>query len=218
MATVAEFTVESAGFTLGSIFETRPDATVELERVVPTQSTLVPYFWVRGAGSDDVVAAFAEHPAARSITTVDQVDGEILLRVEWEPDIEGVLRAIVEADVTLLSATGDRSEWQFEIRAVEADAISDFQARCRAFGVPARLTGLHALSPADRGTAYDLTDTQREALCLAYERGYYESPRRTTLGVMAEEVGITGQSLGSRLRRGTRRLIGSTLVPSASAR
>lgn len=212
MATVAEFTIGADQFPLGSIFENRPEVTVELERVVPTRSTMVPYLWVRGAESDDVVAAFGAHPGTERIELIDEVGDAFLLRVEWKPDNDGVLEAITETGVTLLSSIGDSEQWRFEIRAEDAGAISEFQAACRRYGIAAKLTGLHALAPLQGGREYDLTDTQREALVLAYERGYYESPRTVTLEEMAEELGITGQSLGSRLRGGIHRLIGRTLV------
>lgn len=74
-----------------------------------------------------------------------------------------------------------------------------------------KLIALYALSEMETGKQYDLTADQREALQLAYERGYYQSPRHTTLDEIAGELGITGQSLGSRLRRGIHRLLGSTV-------
>ena len=46
---------------------------------------------------------------------------------------------------------------------------------------------------------------------LAYERGYFESPREVTLEELGEELGITQQAVGSRLRNGNRHIIGSTL-------
>jgi predicted DNA binding protein len=63
-----------------------------------------------------------------------------------------------------------------------------------------------------QGEGFELTDTQREALVLAYERGYFDSPRESSLEAVAEELGITQQSLSSRLRRGHRRLIENTLI------
>ena len=217
MATVAEFTIGADQFPLGSIFESRPEVTVELERVVPTRSAMVPYLWVRGAESDDVVAAFGAHPGAARIELIDEVGDDFLLRVEWEPEDAGILEAITETDVTLLAAVGDANHWQFELRAENTDAISEFQAACRRYGITTTLTNLHALAPMRGGGEYDLTETQREALLLAYERGYYESPRNITLEEMAEELGISGQSLGSRLRGGIHRLIGRTLVGPESS-
>jgi predicted DNA binding protein len=56
-----------------------------------------------------------------------------------------------------------------------------------------------------------LTDTQQEALVLAYERGYFESPRQVTLEELGEELGISQQAVGSRLRGGIKHILGSTL-------
>lgn len=57
----------------------------------------------------------------------------------------------------------------------------------------------------------DVTDNQREALVLAYDRGYYDSPRRTTLEELAGDLGISRQAFADRLKRGTKRLVGQTL-------
>lgn len=216
MVTIAEFTVDADGFPLGEIFSELPDAEVELERVVPTNTALVPYFWVRGVRSEKLVETFGDRPEVKRLELVDEVENEYLLRVEWDPEAEGILRAILETTVTLLSAVGTTNEWRFELRGETAASISDFQAKCRAYAVPVELVSLNNLSPMRSGAEFNLTEAQREALVLAYQHGFYQSPRNVTLDELAAELGITGQSLGSRLRRGTHRLIESTLVePSA---
>ena len=60
----------------------------------------------------------------------------------------------------------------------------------------------------------DVTDPQREALKLAYEYGYFNTPREATLAEIAEELGISQQALGSRLRRANRRLIEREIIDS----
>lgn len=50
MATIAEYTIPAESFPLGSVFKEFPDVEVELERVVPTNKAIIPYFWVRHAG------------------------------------------------------------------------------------------------------------------------------------------------------------------------
>ncbi|WP_232700690.1 helix-turn-helix domain-containing protein [Halobacterium wangiae] len=217
MATIAEFTIPATSFPLGSLTEDYPEATVELERVIPTNQAIIPYFWVRGLGDareEELEASFRDHPDVHRVELVDDLDGEYLLRVEWRLDYQGVMQAITETDVVLLSGFGTSEKWTFELRADERHAIADFQQRCSEYGIPAELTALHNLSEMQAGAQYDLTGPQREALLLAYERGYYQTPREATLEELAGEVGITGQSLGSRLRRGTNRLIGSTLSES----
>lgn len=215
MSTVGEFTISSESFPLGSLFTAFPHVSVELERVVPTNHALIPYVWVRGASptEEERIEVTAEsHADVKGVTLVDEVDGEYLLRVEWVPNHQGVLRAITETGVTLVSGIGSEGTWTFEVRSDTPDGISAFQQYCRDEGIPAELVSLHALAALKSGAEYDLTDTQREALQLAYERGYYRSPREVSLEDLAAEVGITGQSFGSRLRRGIHRLIGSTIA------
>lgn len=214
MATIAVFTIPAESFPLGDVFEGHPDATVELERLIPSSKAIIPYFWVRNVGEaeeKEIENTLRSHPYVRSLNSVDEVNGEYLMRVEWDSSYQGILKGITETPVTLLSGVGTAGEWRFEVRADKHESIATFQQYCREHDFPIELIALHALSEMQTGTQYNLTEEQREALKLAYTRGYYQSPRQTTLDEMAGELGITGQSLGSRLRRGTHRLLGSTV-------
>ena len=215
MATVGEFTISSDAFPLGSFFTAFPDVSVELERVVPTTDALIPYVWVRGASPGEeaqIEATAGRHAEVKNVALIDEVEGEYLLRVEWVPDHQGILRAITETGVTLLSGVGSEDTWTVEVRGDSDKEISAFQQYCRDHDIPAKLAALHALTTLDSGGEYELTDAQREALQLAYERGYYQSPREVSLDELAAEVGITGQSFGERLRRGIHQLLGSTVA------
>ena len=217
MATVAEFTVSTSVLPSNAVFERLPGSSVEFERIVPTNDAIVPYAWVQGADVQEVrriVDAFPEdrpHPDLRNAEVIDVVDGDVLLKLEWEPHCGGLLGAIAAADVVLVSGVGTAERWQIEVRADERAAVSAFQDRCVQNGVPVELTSLHALTPQRIGTGEVLTEAQHEALALAYERGYFESPRRATLEGIADELGITGQSLGSRIRRGVEHLVAEAL-------
>lgn len=212
MATVAAFTVAADEFPLGTVFEDLPSVTVELERVVPTSGSVVPYFWVRNADESVVVANFRDHPGAGDVQLVDSVGDEQLLRCTWDPAHVGVLLAIEETGVTLLSGLGTSERWTFEVRGDDREAVARFQAYCLEHDVPITLTSLHRLVPPERRAADDLTGPQREALLLAYEHGYFDTPRRTTLEELAAELDITRQSFAARLRRGHLALVRSTLA------
>lgn len=217
MASVAEFAIPAEAFPLGRLFAEFPDVALELERVVPTNDALIPYVWVRGASPTEeerIETAASSHTDVKAITLVDEVDGEYLLRVVWIPEHEGVLRAITETDVTLISGTGFGDTWTIEVRSDTQEGISTFQQYCRDHDILAELTALHSLAARRSGAEFNLTDAQREALRLAYDRGYYQIPRESSLDELAAELGITGQSFGSRLQRGTHRLIGSTIATS----
>ncbi|WP_440991700.1 helix-turn-helix domain-containing protein [Haloarchaeobius baliensis] len=215
MATIAEFVIPATEFPLGRIAEELPDVTVELERIIPTRDAIVPYLWVRGCDGpleSDTLARLTAQTDLKDVEVVDRVEGAYLLRAEWRSRYEGVLRAITDTDVVLLSGVGNAEQWTFELRGTDHESIAAFQQCCRELDIHATLVSLQRLSELQTGQDHDLTPAQQEALVLAYEQGYYESPRQVTLAELAETLGITGQSLGSRLRRGTHRLIENTLI------
>ena len=212
MATEATFTVPSNEFPLGTIFNELPGVTVRLERVVPGTDVVIPYLWVRGSHSEDIVGAFSGHPGVQNIELVDSVEDEYLLRAEWATEYEGVLSTLAGTGVPLIEATGTDEQWTFEIRGDDRGDVAAFHNRCREQDIPITLTALHALTPVETATETAITDAQQEALTLAYERGYFESPREITMTELGEELDISQQAVASRLRRGTRRILGSTLT------
>lgn len=212
MAIEATFTATEGEFPLAAVFSEFPTAEIELDRVVPTDQFIVPYFWVRDAEIETISMENVTHPGIHNIRVVDNVDGAAFIRIDWDLAYESVLTAIIETNVNLISALGSENQWSFEFRAASQQELADFQAYCRDHEVPLELTKLHALSPLESGQEYDLTDAQREAMTVAYTLGYFESPREATRQDVANELGISPQAVGSRLQRGTRRLISSTLM------
>ena len=211
MATVMEFSIPGDEFPLGTVFENLPEVTLEMERLLPQESHIVPYFWVRGARPEDIEACFEAHPGVVSIGYIDSVEDEYLMRAEWDGEYAGVMNALAEDNIAILSGVGTKDGWRFEVRGESREEIGEFRTYCQEQDIPIEITAVHALLPI-QGDGYELTDTQREALVLAYERGYFDSPREASLEDVAEELGITQQSLSSRLRRGHRRLIGGSLI------
>ncbi|ELZ18769.1 bacterio-opsin activator HTH domain-containing protein [Haloterrigena salina JCM 13891] len=218
MATEASFTVPSDEFPLGTVFKKLPNVSVELERIIPARDVVIPYFWVRGTAIDNVQGAFSEHPGVKQIQFIDSVEDENLLRVEWALDYDDVLTTLTETNTALIEAVGTSKQWTFDIRGDTRHDIADFQSRCRELDIPITLTELHALTPIETATEAALTDTQQEALVLAYECGYFESPREVTMEEIGDELGISQQAVASRLRRGIKQILGNTLsdIPAHS--
>lgn len=212
MATEATFTVPSDQFPLGTVFKQLPGVTVELDRIIPAQDVVIPYFWVRGTDVDDIEGAFLDHPGVETIHFVDSVADEYLLRVEWTLEYDGVLSTLMETQVPLIEAVGTNEQWTFDIRGDDRRDIAAFQDRCRELDIPITLTNLHALTPIESEAETALTDTQQEALVLAYERGYFNTPRDVTMADLGNELGISQQAVASRLRRGISSILGRTLA------
>ena len=212
MATLAEFALPRDAFPLGVVFEEFPDATVELERVVPTADTVRQYFWVEGVPSEAITTFLESGTDTVSATRVDQFGDRTLFRYQTDQDGDhGVLRALVDSDTTLLSAVGTREGWRLHVRGDVQRAVAAFDEECRAAGFQPTLRDLSASTDPSQSQHAAVTAAQREALLLAYEKGYYAEPRETDLSELAAEVGISRQAFARRLTRGYRTLIESHL-------
>lgn len=212
MATIAEFTIPADDFPLGHIFETLPDVTIEIERVIPTNRAILPYFWVRNVPVGRIRETLKAQGALESFTIVDELDSQGLVRADWNGEVKGVFTGIVDAELTLLSATGTEDEWLFEFRAEDVDQVAAFQQYCTDLNINVELVRLYDVGETGLTGKYGLTPEQREALLLAYNNGYYEFPRQADLETLAEKLNIARQSFSDRLRRGHRNLIGETVA------
>ena len=214
MTIEASFTIDRSEFPLNTVFDQLPDATIELDRVVPTSEAVIPYFWVHADDTATLTTDVSDDRGVDQVKVIDAVEGQLFVRIDWNLGHESVLTAVVNTDVNLISGIGDAKQWTFEIRADNQQEISDFQAYCKKYDIPIELTQLHALSSFKSDREYDLTEGQRTALVLAYSRGYFDSPRDATQADLADELEISRQAVSSRLQRGVRRLVASTLITS----
>lgn len=215
MSIEASFTTQRTEFPLETVFQQLDDATIELDRVVPTGAAVAPYFWISADDTGELTPDLSADEGVDEVTVIDQVDEQMFVCVDWNLDHESVLTAIVNTDVTLLSGIGDQEQWTFAVRASEQRQLSEFQTYCREHDIPIELTELHAVSSLRSDREFDLTDGQREALVMAYSRGYFDSPRDATQDDLAEDLGITRQAVSSRLQRGIRRLVADTVIGAA---
>ena len=58
----------------------------------------------------------------------------------------------------------------------------------------------------------ELTEKQREAIELAFERGYYDTPRETNLETLSDELGVSKSAVSQRLRVTESKLIQAVLA------
>ena len=203
MAIVADVSVPPDSVPLHELFAADADATVTFERLVPLggQSPSV----VRVESDLDDVAGVAR--SARGVTEVAEIDGAGDVRVfecRLEPDAGGVLRVLSAATVHVLTASGAASEWRFRLLCANRRALSMASERVTERGVPVTLDRVRSLSD-DESESF--SGEQREAVLTAYDRGYFEVPRRTTVEELATDVGISDTAFSQRLRRGLSALV-----------
>ncbi|WP_122089497.1 helix-turn-helix domain-containing protein [Halalkalicoccus subterraneus] len=214
MSTVIEFTVPAEDCALGRALGDDPSASLELDRIVPTDDTVMPFFWVWNRDPEAFLATASDEPAIEAVSVVEQVDGGALLSAHWNREEAGTLFAIARSEGALLDARVTNRTWRFEVRFADAAATAAFRQFCADRDVSLSIERVATASPRDDD--YGLTAEQREALATAYERGYFAEPRGATLEDIADAIGISPRAVAGRLRRGQATLLEHTglLTPS----
>lgn len=96
--------------------------------------------------------------------------------------------------------------WRVKRQFTNRDEFATFRDAIRDKGVSFELDRLYTSNSTDI-ELIGLTDKQREALCLAYEEGYFSVPRVASMADVAAEIGISVRALAERLHRAQARLI-----------
>lgn len=212
MSVLLTFGVPSDSFALGRALTGVDGVRVRLERIVPTDTTVVPFFWAEADGR--ALASFEdtvlESPLIDSVTALDRFEDEALYRATWAEPPASLLDWLVEADGTILTAAGTVDTWTFHVRFADHADVGRF--RSSVGDVPLRVDRVsEPTNDGWGGPAIDVTDEQRLALRIAVEEGYFDVPRRIDLGGVAERLGISRQAASERIRRGTDSVLRSVL-------
>lgn len=209
MSVIATVRVPAAEFALGSLLDT--DDAVSVEATVSASRDVFPYIWVPEGNTETVLERLERTPSVESVAVIDDVDGYRLLRLEWGADVNGLLAVIRESAAIVIGAVGTADRWTFRLRFPSYEDLSSFYSRCVDEGVAVDLAELQeAVHPAST-RQFGLTDAQRELVLTAYEDGYFDIPRRTTLVELGEKLEVSDSAVSQRLRRGLASLIGSTI-------
>lgn len=219
MSVILEFTIAPDDFHLGEVLSEQAEQTeqarqFELERVVPTGDMTMPFVWVTGGDHAAFEAGVRNHPAVKELLVLDVFDDRRLYRIEWRETPTDLINAIAAAGASILEARSE-GDWLFRARFNDRERLSQFHADVSDQGLPINIDRMYTLS--DTGTRdyrFDLTSEQHRALLLALRRGYFATPRETTLEELSDEIGITRQALSNRIRRGNEKVLRGVLLSS----
>lgn len=210
MSTVATFSVPAEAFCLGETLRSQPAITVELDRLVAhSPDYVMPFVWVLDTDRETFEDALADDSTVESATVTDSFETTHLYQMTWTDVVSERLAVFLDHEGVILEARGAGDEWRFEVRFGSRDHFTDFRDHFTAFGeVTLRQLG----TPQTPGDAsYDLSEKQREALLVAYDTGYFETPSTATGEDVARQLGVSQQAISMRLQRGTSTLIENTL-------
>lgn len=212
MSLIAELRLDSP--ILAASFEAVPD--VRLTYVQGSISDERPANMICRVGGGDLdafEAAMDDDPTVSTYVRLSEAGARRLYRVTaTEEATERVTYAdAVELDVPFLDGTGSVDGWLFRMEFSDRDTLSAYCEACERRNVDFEINRLYTVPDADRSPETRLTDGQREALELAVERGYFEIPRNVSGRELGAELGISGQAVSERLRRGLYKAAVATL-------
>lgn len=213
MTEIVDLTVSDDEFFLGQILADAPDIHIELERVIPTGSAVVPYLWVRGTDPSAFEEQVVANEAVVTLTVLDRLDGWSLYSIEWEDTPHSLLNGIDTSGGAILEAQRDDG-WLFRLRFPDHDSLSEFYNYCVEQDISIHIERSFTLTEkTEVGRQLGLSREQREALQLALRHGYFDTPSQASLSDLAVEFDISEQALSNRLRRGTKAVLEETLLP-----
>jgi predicted DNA binding protein len=211
--TIVEAQIPIDEFALGRTLSVLDGVRCEVERVVAHDSShVMPFVWVSSTDADRarVETLLTDDPSVSETELLIDLADRWLYRMKWVGHIETLLR-ILTKESAILAVTGDGEQWNLRTLFPDRRALSRTYERFEESGLTMDVRNIYRLEDGQQGRL-ELTDEQREALVLAYERGYYDIPRQTTADELADELGITHQALSERLRRGHENIVRTTLV------
>lgn len=209
---IATFSLPPDAVALAHTLEEVPGVQVEAERIAAHSTKWVmPCLWVADADFDAVDHALENDPSVADIVETDEFDEEKYYQVDWTSVVDERVNAYLDQEASLLEAHADATGWRVKIRFATRDQFDAFREHLTEQGQSFHLEQLTEPG-APRESAGDLTPAQRDALVTAKERGYYRVPREITARELADELGMTHQSVSELLRRGTENLINTTLT------
>lgn len=214
MSVLAELTVPASEFVLADTLTSVPEMRIEIKRVVAGPQHVTPYFWASGDDFEAFERALRDDSSIQDILTLEEQNGdERFYRVTWQADVENLMTGVSNTEATILEAVSDDGKrWELKILFPERDALSAFHDYCVDHDFSFQLERVYHPDNPQEEAEYGVTEEQHEALRAAYDAGYFDVPRETTLTELTDELDISRNALSARIRRGERNLLANTLV------
>lgn len=200
-----------------------PDLSVDIVREASTAPDKGVYFFrFDHAHPEEVRPLLESDHTVSEAERVPAVDDQHLWKIALTSETKLLAPAVTVRGGVVLDARsalpnteprGWRERWFFP----NEDGIHDIWQHARAADFEFEVLDLsRQLQPDVPHVEVDpVTDEQRRALVTAYELGYFEEPRETSLEELAAALDRSPSAVNGRLRRGLKSLIGAALTVDA---
>lgn len=211
----AAFDATSSELLLGPTLEAMPSLDVRVERQYALDPAHpIAFCWARCADLERLERTLETDGTVDEFERIERTGERTLFRIRRsDADVIPAYRRWVSAGGELLECRGTDGRWELTMRFPDRESFARYHEFLEGRGVELDLHRLETGPDTDRSASETLTESQREALVLAFEYGFFEVPRETDLSEIADAFGISNQAVSERLRRGQARLIEEYVLP-----
>lgn len=216
MALVGEATLDTP--ILAATVERIPGAELQLEEIRSLPDERLRFLvWIAEYDFDRFEAALSADETIEGYKLLTDVGDRRLYRLTLSEPGEAASTYLVAAaeDIVVLNLTVSADGIRVLARIPSREALRKYAATCQQRGVGFRLKRLYEEeeTAGDGGgdQQFGLTVSQREVLRRALEMGYFDVPRKTSLGEIADELDVSSQALSTLLRRAQTNLLENTV-------
>lgn len=214
MALIAELHLHGDIILFEETFDRAPNAECTFEDVhyVTREDDTTHYvffWWVTGTDFVTFEEALEDDPTVNEHRVLTELEDRRLYRVRtrsFQSDQPLVFPKFREHDITAIESKRDADGLHLKARFPDRDALESF---VKSAGDIARHVEAKRLYT-DGGTSLveeALTRKQRDALAVALDRGYFDTPSRVTLAELAADRDVTSQTLSDHIRAGVKKLV-----------
>ncbi|WP_162524341.1 helix-turn-helix domain-containing protein [Halobellus captivus] len=218
METIVDATIPTDQFVLEEAIENVPDVEFEFVRfAVHSSACTMPFLWGSTSQPDRLDAALQDDSSTERVSCLSRGDdGRCLYSIDWTGRAASSIASFAETGGSVLDVRGNSDRWTFQILFPDRSTASEtFQAWCDD-GINPSLSRVSNRSYRN-GAVSGLSATQHRTIAKAFQRGYYNVPRDTTLEELATDLEVSHQALSERLRRGHSHLVERMLSESTVA-
>lgn len=153
-----------------------------------------------------------EDPTVDGYELVEWADSTGIYYIEHSPETKLVSTAVSDANGFLVHTESEGTGWLVRVLLPDRTALNAVWEYAIDNDMNLDIIEIYRNENAGSESSYGLTDEQRTALLMAYEKGYFVEPREMSLDTLADELDLSSTAMSGRLRRGMRNLIAATLV------
>jgi predicted DNA binding protein len=156
---------------------------------------------LEGADQRDVISTIEANPLVEEVAIHSSEGGKLLAVVSTLECL--ACRTLENSNCFLISAeTASEGVLQWTLFVTDREALKGLIEDLEGYGCQVELDRLRRVKRSEL-----LTERQTEIIRIAYQWGYFDYPRRTTVRSIAKALGISASTLSETLRKGQKKVI-----------